>query len=255
MERALPESIRPVTCDQAAGVLELYALGALSRAEAELIDQHLAQHCETCMSNLAKAAALNAMLLAMVPDKKPSRALRHRLLASIGYERPRWGWVGTLTTILLLLLVFWLGFEERQRGEELIETRQQFIQISGERDHLSQAIAFLADSATRSSGFGRSQQTQPRGRVYLNSELGVLLIVENLPAAEKGKAYEMWLVPSAVGGTPRPAGIFESNGKRAVHMMSGPLKIGDIAAVRVTLEPATGSPAPSSAPLFTASVN
>ena len=54
------------------------------------------------MANLARAASLNAILLAMVPDAKPPRTLRYRLLASIGFERARWGWVGALATALMV---------------------------------------------------------------------------------------------------------------------------------------------------------
>ena len=117
-------------CEELSGLFELYALDALERGSAEEIDRHLAQRCEACMANLARAASLNAILLAMVPDAKPPRTLRYRLLASIGFERARWGWVGALATALMLLLALWLGYEERQRGYELTDTRMELMRVS-----------------------------------------------------------------------------------------------------------------------------
>ena len=108
-------------CEELSGLFELYALDALERGSAEEIDRHLAQRCEACMANLARAASLNAILLAMVPDAKPPRTLRYRLLASIGFERARWGWVGALATALIVAGkdgAHWFSKAELKRSEE-----------------------------------------------------------------------------------------------------------------------------------------
>ena len=73
--------------------------------------------------------------------------------------------------------------------------------------------------------------------------MGILLIASNLPAAGQGKAYEMWVIPK--GGRPSPAGLFQSDGMRALYILNGPLDVSAIGTVAVTLEPAAGSATPT----------
>ena len=239
-----------LTCEELAELFELYALGVLEREEKEEIDEHLSRRCETCTANLAQAAAMNSMILAMAPDAAPSRKLRHRVLASIGHERPGWGWAGALAAALMLVLALWLGVEERERGNQLADARQSLIQVTGERDRLTQAMQFLSDPETKPASFGRGQQAPPRGYVFLNPQMGVMLIASNLPQAGTGKTYEMWVIPKGAGAAPRPAGLFQSDGMRGLHMLNGPIDIAGLAAVAVTVEPEAGSPAPTSTPLI-----
>jgi anti-sigma-K factor RskA len=73
--------------------------------------------------------------------------------------------------------------------------------------------------------------------------MGILLIASNLPAAGQGKAYEMWVIPK--GGRPNPAGLFQSDGMRALYILNGPVDVSTIGTVAVTLEPAAGSATPT----------
>jgi anti-sigma-K factor RskA len=115
-----------------------------------------------------------------------------------------------------------------------------------------QALSFLDDPATVPVSFGKGQPSPPHGNVFVHSKLGVLLIAANLPAAQSGKIYEMWVIPK--GGAPRPAGLFQSQGGTAMHILSGPLDVATLGAVAVTLEPEAGSSAPTSTPIIVAPV-
>jgi len=74
-----------------------------------------------------------------------------------------------------------------------------------------------------------------------NDKAGGHLLAANLPPAPEGKAYELW----ALGGdAPRPAGLFKADADgRAAHKVevAGQPPRG----FAVTLEPATGVPAPT----------
>ena len=239
-----------MTCEELKDMYELYALGVLESEEKAEIDAHLARGCADCKRGLADALALNAVLMSIGPAQAPSGKLRHRLLASIGYERPGWFWTGALAAALMLALAIWLGMQERDRSNQLAAAREQLMQVTGERDNLNQAVRFLSDPETRPASFGRGQQAPPRGYVFLHPQLGVMLIAANLPAAGTGKTYEMWVIPKT--GAPRPAGLFQSDGMRGLHILSGPIDLDALDAVAVTLEPLAGSAAPTTTPIIVA---
>jgi anti-sigma-K factor RskA len=242
-----------MTCADLRESFELYALGVLEDEERAEIDAHLARGCEHCSTALAKALAINAGLLSFVPDQAPPKRLKRRLLAAIGVHYPGWGWVWALSAILAVIVALWLGGQERQRSAELADARRSLMQVSGERDRLTTALEFLSDPQTQPASFGRGQTAPPRGYVFLHPQMGVLLIASNLPAVGEGKTYEMWVVPKG-GGAPRPAGLFQSEGARAVHILNGPLDVTLLSAVAVTVEPAAGSSAPTTTPIIVAAL-
>ena len=232
-----------MTCQELQEMFELYALGALESEEKVEVDAHLARGCVNCQQALGDALALNAGILSFVPEVRPPGRLKRRLLSSVGVHYPGWGWVWALSAACLLLIALWLGVQERQRTTELAEARRELLGVNGERDRLTQALQFLSDPQTQPASFGRGQTAPPRGYVFLHPQMGVLLIASNLPAAGQGKTYEMWVIPK--GGAPRPAGLFQSDGMRALHILSGPLDVSTIGTVAVTIEPASGSAAPT----------
>lgn len=241
-----------MNCQELRDMYELYALGVLEGGERAEIEEHLGRGCETCRRGLADAAALNSVMLSLTPVETPSRRLRHRLLASIGYERPGWFWTGALAASLMLVLALWLATQERERSSQLAEVRQTLLQVTAERDRLNQAVRFLSDPETRPASFGRGQLAPPHGYVLLHPQLGVMLIASNLPAAGAGKTYEMWFLPKT--GAPRPAGLFQSDGLRGLHILTGPVDLDALNAVAVTVEPAAGSAAPTTTPIIVAPV-
>jgi hypothetical protein len=241
-----------MTCHELQDAYELHALGVLEGEEKAEIDAHLARGCETCGKGLADARAMNAALLSLVPEKYPSARLKRRVMEGIGVRHAGWGWTGAFAAALMLIVALWLAVQERERTAQLAEARRTVLQVSGERDRLTQALQFLSDPQTVPASFGKGPAAPPRGYVFLHPQLGVLLIASNLPPAGQGKAYEMWVIPK--GGAPRPAGLFQSDGARAVHILNGPLDVAALGVVAVTVEPEAGSPAPTSQPIIAAPV-
>jgi len=232
--------------------LELYALGVLDPEEKAEIDAHLRNGCATCEAALKDALAMNAMIMSMALDVVPPARLKRRVLAGVGVQRMSWGWLSALAAACMLVIALWLSVQERTRASELALTRHNLIQISSQRDRLLQALSFLDDPTTVPVSFGKGQPAPPHGNVFVHPRLGVLLIASNLPAAQAGKTYEMWVIPK--GGAPRPAGLFQSDGGTAMHILSGPVDMATLGAVAVTLEPESGSAAPTSTPIIVAPV-
>jgi anti-sigma-K factor RskA len=196
---------------------------------------------------------MNSALLTLVPNVAPPRRLKRRIMASIGVERSRWGWAAALAAACMLVVALWLSVQERQRTSELADARRTLLGVTAQRDRLQQALSFLDDPATLPVSFGKGQPAPPRGNVFVHPRLGVLLIASNLPPATSGRIYEMWLIPK--GGAPRPAGLFQSEpAGTALHMLSGPVDTSTLGAIAVTLEPESGSPAPTTTAIIVAPV-
>ena len=240
-----------MNCEELKELFELYSLGLLEGEERKEVEAHLERNCSTCRQSLKNAISLNTLLIGSVPDVKPPRGLRHRILVTVGVHRTRWAWVGVLATASLLVIALWLGNEERQRGTDLAEARKNILEVAAQRDQLEQAMRILDQPETIQVTFGKGLPQPPRGNVFVHSKLGVVLIASNLPRLASGRTYEMWLIPK--GGAPRPAGLFQSTEARsALHILSGPVDVSSLGAVAVTVEPAAGSSAPTTQPLIVA---
>jgi anti-sigma-K factor RskA len=116
-----------------------------------------------------------------------------------------------------------------------------------------QTLAILNGPETRQVVFGKSAPAPPQGRVLVSARHGVLLLASNLPAAPAGKTYELWVIPK--GGSPKPSGLFQSDSSgAAMYLSKEPLDMSRTAAVAVTLEPESGSAAPTSTPVIVAAL-
>ncbi len=239
-------------CQEFREEFEMYALGALDPAEMAEIDAHLREGCAGCEAAMKNALAMNAMVMSMAPDVVPPARLKRRVLSGVGVHRMSWGWLGALAAASMLVIALWLSVQERSRASELAQARRTLIQVSAQRDLLLQAMSFLDDPTTQPVSFGKGQPLPPHGNVFLHPKLGVLLIASNLPPAQPGKTYQMWVIPK--GGSPRPAGLFQAEGGTALHILSGPLDLSTIGAVAVSVEPESGSQAPTTTPIIVAAV-
>jgi len=221
------------------------------------MEAHLGRGCPACSKSLNEALALNAIMLSLSPQMNPPARLKRRILAGVGIERGQWGWAALLAAAAIAVVAIWLGVVnrrvDRRRVAELADARSTILQVSGERDQMQQALSFLNQPETRQVGFGKGQTAPPRGNVFVNPRAGVLLIASNLPDLKAGTIYEMWVIPKS--GAPRPAGLFQSMSGSALHILPGPVDLTGLGAVAVTVEPQSGSPAPTSTPIIVAPVS
>lgn len=75
----------------------------------------------------------------------------------------------------------------------------------------------------------------------------VVLVADSMPELREGRTYQIWVIR---GSDPRPSGLFEPGEELVTAPVTNPLVGAD--AVAVTVEPAGGSPAPTSDPVMTA---
>jgi hypothetical protein len=132
---------------------------------------------------------------------------------------------------------------------ELSEVQAQASRTAAQLTRTQSALDLLNEPETRLVVSGRGVALPPRARVFVNRNRGVLLLADNMPPVPEGRIFEMWVIPRS--GAPRPAGLFRAeSGGRAVHLLSEPVDIAKTGAVAVTVEPESGSPAPTTTPFL-----
>jgi anti-sigma-K factor RskA len=241
-----------MNCDEVRPLLELYALDVLDPEERADVAEHLQTNCAGCAEALSHAVALNAAILAAVPDQAPPASLRKKVIGLVRPARPSWllQVVAGLAAALAFAAV-WLGIDNRGKSEQLAREGRVREALESELVRAEAALAFLRDPETRPASASRPDQ--PSGTYFINPKSGVLLIASRLPALRTGQTYQMWVIPKRQ--SPQPAGLFrpdDSGG--AVHLQTGPLDPGAVQAFAITVEPEGGSPAPTTTPMLVSPV-
>ncbi len=242
-----------MNCDEVRGHLELLELDLLEDPERSEVETHLAGGCAVCREALERARELNAAVMTIVPAATPSPRLRRRVLQTLaGPNALRanwWSWAGYALAASLAAVTLWQGVRYAQQEQRLQQSLAALEQSGIARQELQQTIQFLRDPVTQvvSSGGG------PGGVYYLNPKRGVLLIADNLQPLDPSRTYQMWVIPK--GRDPRPAGLFRPRRDgSAIHRFQTWLDLSETAAIAVSVEPSSGSPAPTSTPFLLAKV-
>jgi anti-sigma-K factor RskA len=189
-----------------------YALDALEPDEAKAYEEHLAQ-CEECREQLAELnASVGALAFGAVAPEPPPR-LRAAILDAAAAER---------SNVVPL--------PQRRWTPRVLAVAAAAAACV--------AVGF-AVSALHSGG-----KPVVTATVVVAPDRTATLQVTGLAAPPHGKTYEAWIIPN--GRAPRPAGTFAGDnlalrGKLPPH-----------ATVAVTLEPAGGDSAPTTAPVVVA---
>ena len=244
-----------MTCAELADSYELHAMRLLEEPERAELEEHLLRGCEQCTQGMRRAMEINVSVMALAPEAQVPKRLRRRVLASVGVESPHWGWtLGWLTvTASLLVGVLWFSVQDRRRTAELAEARRAVAGSNVELTKAQEALAILNQPETKQVVFGGAQPAPPKGRIFIHRTGGVLLLAANLPPAGPGRTYELWVIPK--GGAPRPAGLFQSDERgNAMFFSKGAVDVAALGAVAVSLEPESGSPAPTTTPVIVAPV-
>jgi anti-sigma-K factor RskA len=192
-----------------------YALDALDADEAEAYERHLSQ-CEGCREQLAELNETASALAFGAAAPEPPARLRASILDAAAAER---------TNVVPLLRRRWVA-----RGLAVAAAAAAYVVVG------------LVVASTRPG-------TRPvAATIVLGANRTATLHVTGLAAAPRGKTYEAWVIPT--GRAPRPAGLFPGGGSSSLRLRG---TVPPNAVVAVTREPAGGSRAPTTQPIFTAS--
>ncbi|MET9955062.1 anti-sigma factor [Streptomyces sp. NPDC006339] len=229
-----------------------YALGALDADERQQFTAHL-QECEACRQEAAEFEA-TAARLAAAASRTPPAALKPAVMAAVDDVRqspprvvataPAASFLDALRRRAVPLALAasvaaaalgGVAAWQTQQGREL---RDRARQAEQSLDTISTVLA-APDARTVHGKTANGALTTVVSSAGHNA---AVFSTSGLPAPPAGTTYQLWLDHD---GTMRPAGFVEGDG--TVLIEGSPA---DAAAVGLTVEPAGGSPRPTTAPLL-----
>jgi hypothetical protein len=207
--------------------LEAYALGALDRADAERIAEHLGA-CASCRNEAASLAEVVGTLPETVTPRDPRPILRDRILAAARTDTPRpapapaprW----SLGAVRLSRVAFaGLFAAVIVLGAADIDAYQRTTAITAQRDELYGLIESMRQGGREWYMAGKDTFAGAGGTLYDPRADGKqpFVLFHDLPSIAAGKVLTVWLV--SPDSTWARAATFQPNGK-------------DIQAVRINME-------------------
>lgn len=247
--------------EQFADDLPLYALGALQGEERRSVEKHL-KDCPDCRHELVRLQGDLALLAFSAGGPRPPARSRERLIAAIAreprrtavrqMERKSWWialqWAAAVATVTVILLLLRQNTDLRQHVASLEAN------ATGQREQLLQAKELIATltsaDAVHFTLVAAKTPPQPQGKaIYLRSTGTLVFLASNLPELPPQKTYELWLIPKS--GAPIPAGLFRPDTHGSATVIKPPLPTGvEAKTFAITVEPESGSAAPTSTPVM-----
>ncbi|GAA1268690.1 anti-sigma factor [Kitasatospora nipponensis] len=241
-----------------------YAAHALPEAERRQFEGHLAT-CDACAQEVREFTATLARLGA-AEALTPPPELKVRVMGRIGSVRQAApspsgpgaddgrpmgpdgrpvtgrGRAGRRAARFALAasvaLAALLGGIAYQQHDQAHQARSQVAQLQEQQARFSSLLT-APDARTSTASAGAAVGTV----VWSPSRGQAGFLASGLPALSEGKTYELWFDDA---GTMRPAGLLPASS--GALLLSGP--VNGAVGVGVTLEPAGGSPHPTSAPMM-----
>lgn len=125
--------------------------------------------------------------------------------------------------------------------KELLE--DQNIKLQSELDSQLNQLASLAGATQMVALGGTEAAPDASGRLYLSGDEATL-VLSNLSGLDADHIYQLWLIP--VDGAPLPAGLLGHGGGQVETFSLGlPATLEGIGAVGISVEPPSGSTAPT----------
>jgi anti-sigma factor RsiW len=262
-------------CEEALALLPAYGLGATDADETRLVERAL-QACPQVAAELVEYQALAAALLHSAPSSQSPAALGDRILraaaassaATVVMPKPTvvtskpaqpaaarrrttpWGWLAAAAAVALLVTNgYWftqvqdLRTQQDQLSQRLT-ARNNVIERAAEGE-LTRIELTSVDSSTSDGLPAAIVLVSPDGTVGA-------VYTRQLPVLPPDQSYQLWFLDGATG-TPVSACVFQvrenGNGQSWLIDVAVPLDLSQIGAMGITIEPAGGSPQPTSDPI------
>jgi len=256
-----------VTCAEVQDVAAAFALGALEPAELAEVARHLASpgpH-QGCLEAVDRARRTVVRLTELHPSARPDPGLWRAIEARTG-ARPRrnlalgpGGFAAVAAAACAIALLVVQRREWVRQSAETAAARASARAALEERDRLRaallalessgaierQALALAARPGSRLLSLAPQPGRDERATAVVNLEEKRAFVVSATLKPRPGQAYELWVLRRAA--PPRPAGFLRPGpaGTFAGEVDPSLLQGAAPDALAVSLEPETGSPAPT----------
>ena len=259
--------------DQFRELIEAYALGALDPQERASLEAHLASGCSDCTKALDEARWLVSQLGYLAPEAKPSDMLRGRLLQTVRAEArvaksaksssaiPFLMWGAVAALLLFTLYMSW----ETIRVKKSIDAANEQAKIEIAKQHELQekfAIAqreaiILTDPRSVKIPLSAYQKDTPKMEAMWHAKLGIVVSGLNVPTPSGTRTLQLWLIPKAKDGKPIPSLTLrpDAEGKFVLLVANPPDAMDATKALAITEEPAGGSQAPTTKPIWVGAIS
>lgn len=238
-------------------VAAAYVLGALEPDEARAFEARLAES-EALRREVADLREVSALLAVRAPPvPRDDDALKRRLLERVraGGPRPpvRGGrmpsWLVPVALAAAAALAVLAGVEAarvRRLSGALADLRRESDSLSRQLARREATLDEILEPSTAMILLTATGERPPGIQLFWNKATRrVVLHAFNLPPAGVGRVYQLWFLG---GGAPLPGGTFDSDPDgHALTTLEGPPEGFALAGAAVTVEPAGGSPRPTSA--------
>lgn len=252
--------------DEYKEMLPALALSALDAEDARAVKQHLSE-CAECRRELADWEGTAAAISLNANPAEPSPQVRDRIMSAVrkdrasrvlpfpsALRRTNWtsfGSVGAVAAAVLIgililwIIVLWQQNRELSSEVNMLTSRMQLLEEDTRRsDQFVQLMSTPGAKVTSLRGSGPGSGAS--GHVVYDRVGRVMLMTGNMPPAPQGKEYQLWFI---VGNNPPIPGrtFVPDEVGQGTLTDEAPRQSLDSAVFAVTLEPAGGSTAPTSA--------
>jgi anti-sigma-K factor RskA len=255
-------------------LIEGYALGALDADERTAFETHVV-NCRECSRALDEALTVVSRLAYLAPVAEPSTKVQDRLLQQVKADAvaqsqapgaksavPWWLWAGVAA---LLVFSIYSGWEARrlqktiqQLNEQTAAERQRHEALEKEFLAAQMQARILTDPRSKKIMLAAKDPKMPQLEAMWNPEFGLCLMGHGVPMPAQKRAFELWLIPKAKDSKPMPVHSMmwpDSSGKLMHVIAQLPESMNATKAIAVTEEPASGSPEPTSEPMWVGTVS
>lgn len=255
--------------DQFREMAESYALGALDAEERAAFEAHLAS-CPECAKEVEEARVVVSELAHLAPPAQPAKELKERILREVHAEGtsmanmaaarpavPWWMWAGVTALIVLTFYSTWnarrLQIDIRRLEEQVLIEQERRETLQGELAALQMQARILEDPRSKKIMLPAKDPKMPQLEAMWNPEFGLCLMGHEVPMPGQNRAFQLWLIPKAQGSKPMPVHSMmwpDADGKLMHVVANLPENMSDTKAIAITEEPETGSPQPTSEPMW-----
>lgn len=257
MDNQTASSSNSTICEEVLKLIPAYAFGAADPEESRFIEQHL-HECPEALAELAAYGEIRDGMLFESPLMTAPSRLQERIAAIPNIDKsapaaplklvervkkPRtvnFAWAAAAAVILLVLSNLYWFTQVRS-----VESQQDNV-LEEQRDVLA---ALSNTNAVQTQLISTANTEVARGVVWWSpGEQVALLRVDNLLETAQDQEYQLWLIE---GDQPTSAGTFRvDEAGTSIFIFEPQAPITGFDVFGITLEPAGGSPAPTTSPIL-----